>query len=180
MTDLVSMSKFLSLILRHKPETVGLTLDAGGWVSVPRLLDACAQHGHSLSLADLLLIVQTSDKQRFALNEDQTRIRANQGHSIEVELGYQAQTPPAMLYHGTADRFIDSIKTSGLIKGKRHHVHLTTDRDTARTVGSRYGKPTLVSVDSGAMHRDGFAFFVSDNRVWLTEHVPPNYLTFGD
>jgi putative RNA 2'-phosphotransferase len=174
------MSKFLSLILRHKPETVGLSLDAGGWVSVPHLLEACAQHGHPLSLANLLLIVQTSDKQRFALNADQTRIRANQGHSIEVELGYQAQTPPAMLYHGTADRFIDSIKTSGLIKGKRHHVHLTTNRDTARTVGSRHGKPILVSVDAGEMHRDGFAFFVSDNRVWLTEHVPPNYLTFGD
>lgn len=179
MTDLVSISKFLSLILRHKPETVGLTLDSAGWVSVPELLAACAAHGQPLTLADLLVIVQTSDKQRFALNEDQTRIRANQGHSIEVELGYQAQTPPAVLYHGTADRFVDSIKTSGLIKGKRHHVHLTTNVNIARTVGSRYGKPILICVDAGAMHRDGFAFFVSDNRVWLTEHVPPRYLTFG-
>lgn len=180
MSDLISMSKFLSLVLRHKPETIGLALDSSGWVLVSDLLDACARHDKPLTLADLLVIVETSDKQRFALSEDQLRIRANQGHSIDVQLGYQAQVPPAKLYHGTASRFVGSIESSGLIKGKRHHVHLTTNINTARAVGSRYGKPVLVSIDAGAMHKDGFAFFVSDNGVWLTESVPPKYLTFGD
>lgn len=180
MADLIAISKFLSLVLRHKPETIGLTLDPAGWALVPELLEACARHGKPLTRTDLLIIVETSDKQRFKLSNDQLRIRANQGHSINVQLGYQAQIPPTKLYHGTASRFVDSIEKSGLIKGKRHHVHLTTNIDTARAVGSRYGEPVLVCVDAGAMHDDGFAFFVSDNGVWLTEHVPTKYLTFGD
>lgn len=179
-SDLVTLSKFLSLVLRHKPETVGVQLDEGGWVAVDELLSACQQHGKQISMQQLLLIVETNDKQRFAFNEDKTRIRANQGHSIDVQLGYREQQPPAVLFHGTASRFVDSIKANGLIKGKRHHVHLTTNKETASAVGSRYGKPVLLTIDATAMHTKGYTFFFSDNGVWLTDHVPACYISFTD
>lgn len=178
--ELKSLSKFLSLVLRHKPEVIGVQLDDAGWIDVDVLLTACATHGKPLSREQLALIVETSDKQRFAFNEDRSRIRANQGHSVDVDLGYRAQTPPQHLYHGTASRFIESIKTGGLIKGKRHHVHLTTNQETARNVGGRYGSPAILTIDAATMHAEGIEFFVSDNGVWLTDHVPARYIKFGE
>ena len=173
---LVKVSKFLSLVLRHKPEEIGLTLDQAGWVSVSNLLDACDKQGFPLSSEELQTVVATSDKKRFAFSEDGLMIRANQGHSVEVELGYQPQTPPEVLYHGTADRFLASIKEKGLIKGNRHHVHLSKDRETAHAVGQRHGKPVVLIIKSSLMHQDGYSFYISDNSVWLTESVPPSYI----
>jgi putative RNA 2'-phosphotransferase len=129
---LVPLSKFLSLVLRHKPETIGIKLDAGGWVEVAELLAACQRHGKQISMQQLMLTVETNDRQRFALSEDKARIRANQGHSIDVELGHHERVPPEILFHGTASRFVDSKKANGLIKDTRHHVHLTTSDQAAR------------------------------------------------
>jgi putative RNA 2'-phosphotransferase len=172
----IKISKFLSLVLRHKPETVGLTLDPAGWVSVMELLQACAQHNIPLSLEELQVVVATNDKQRFAFSEDGRRIRASQGHSVEVELGYQAAEPPEFLYHGTVERFLPSIRTKGLLKGQRHHVHLSPDVATAAKVGSRRGQPVILRVSSGQMYQDRYAFYQSANGVWLTDHVPPQYV----
>lgn len=169
-------SKFLSLVLRHDPARIGLALDPAGWVEVDTLLAAMASHGHALDRATLAQIVATSPKRRFAISDDGLRIRASQGHSIEVELGYQPRTPPAVLYHGTAERHRDAIAREGLQRMARHHVHLSADRETARVVGARHGRPVVLRVDAAAMHAAGLAFFVSDNGVWLTEHVPPGYL----
>lgn len=172
---LVRTSKFLSLVLRHEPEKIGLELDAQGWVSIDELLAKAA--GHLPLTAELLHeVVRTSDKQRFAISEDGTRIRANQGHSVPVELGLAAQVPPEQLYHGTATRFLDSIRRQGLLRGERHHVHLSADTDTAVKVGVRHGQPVVLVVQAGDMHQAGHAFFRSDNGVWLVEHVPPSFL----
>lgn len=172
---LVRTSKFLSLVLRHEPEKIGLELDAQGWVSIDELLAKAA--GHLPLTAELLHeVVRTSDKQRFAISEDGTRIRANQGHSVPVELELAAQVPPEQLYHGTATRFLDSIRRHGLLRGERHHVHLSADTDTAVKVGVRHGQPVVLVVQAGDMHRAGHAFFRSDNGVWLVEHVPPSFL----
>jgi putative RNA 2'-phosphotransferase len=172
---LVRTSKFLSLVLRHEPEKLGLELDAQGWVSSDELLAKAA--GHLPLTAELLHeVVRTSDKQRFAISEDGTRIRANQGHSVPVELELAAQVPPEQLYHGTATRFLDSIRRHGLLRGERHHVHLSADTDTAVKVGVRHGQPVVLVVQAGDMHRAGHAFFRSDNGVWLVEHVPPSFL----
>lgn len=173
---LVKISKFLSLVLRHKPETIGLTLDPAGWVSVMELLRACTRHNFPLSLEELQAVVATNDKQRFAFSEDGRRIRASQGHSIEVELGYQPAEPPEFLYHGTVERFLPSIRAKGLLKGQRHHVHLSPDVATAAKVGSRRGQPVILTVNSGQMNRDGYAFYQSANSVWLTDHVPAIYI----
>ncbi|MFN8489087.1 MAG: RNA 2'-phosphotransferase [Caldilineaceae bacterium] len=170
------ISKFLSLVLRHQPDKIGITLDKAGWVAVTELLRACQQHGFPITLEELKTVVATSDKQRFAFSEDGTRIRANQGHSVDVELGYQPVTPPAMLYHGTAERFLPSIQQQGLVKGQRHHVHLSADEATAQKVGARHGKPVVLQVQSGLMHRAGCLFYQSENGVWLTAHVPVAYL----
>ncbi len=175
-TKLVSTSKFLSLILRHKPEKIGLTLDEAGWANVPELIERCNKHGHKLTLALLEEIVSTNEKQRFAFNADKSRIRANQGHSIDVDLQLTPKVPPAMLYHGTATRFLDSIRQQGLIAGNRQHVHLSADHETALKVGQRHGKPIVLEVQSGAMHAAGIAFYQSENGVWLTGHVPASYL----
>lgn len=174
----IKTSKFLSLVLRHKPELIGITLDSGGWVSVSELLRACQEHGHPLTLAELREVVASNDKQRFSLSEDVQMIRANQGHSISVELGYNAAIPPDILYHGTVEKFLAHIREEGLTKGTRHHVHLSSDLETARRVGLRRGKPIIIKVESGRMHRNGQQFFRSENGVWLTEHVPPEYLIF--
>ena len=176
--DRTRLSKFLSLILRHQPEKVGLTLDEAGWVGVTELLDALTSHGHPITRETLLHIVATSEKKRFALSADGKRIRASQGHSVEVELGYAPATPPPLLYHGTVDRFLNSIREKGLIKGDRHHVHLSPDTTTATTVGARRGKPVLLTIDAAAMAREGVLFYVSANGVWLTDHVPVQFIVF--
>lgn len=176
--DNIKASKFLSFVLRHNPQEIGIALDDSGWVDVDVLLAACAAHGKRISRDQLFQIVEESDKQRFALNEGSSKIRANQGHSINVDLGYISKTPPAVLYHGTAERFIDSIKRSGLVKGQRHHVHLSESLKTASAVGQRYGKLKLLKIEAACMNADGFVFFQSDNGVWLTEHVPPQYIDF--
>lgn len=175
---LVKTSKFLSLVLRHKPETIGLRLDKSGWVSVKELLSACHAHGFPLTLEELQAVVDQDDKKRFAWSADGSRIRANQGHSIEVELGYPPLTPPEILYHGTAAHNLSSIKEQGISKGRRHHVHLSGDTATATRVGQRHGKPLVLEIKSGLMHRDGFVFHQSENGIWLTEHVPASYIVF--
>lgn len=173
------ISKFMSLVLRHAPETIGITLDAQGWVEVEQLLEKSARHGEALTCEELETVVSTSDKQRFAFSADGRRIRASQGHSIAaVELGLMPAEPPALLYHGTADRFLASIKTGGLLPGSRNHVHLSRDPDTGTVVGKRHGRPVVLTVEATAMHRLGHVFFVSDNGVWLTAAVPPAFIRF--
>jgi uncharacterized protein (TIGR02452 family) len=174
----IKLSKFLSLVLRHEPARIGISLDSAGWTDVAALLAACAAHGVSLTRDELVQLVASSDKQRFALSDDGTRIRANQGHSVEVELELAPAMPPALLYHGTVDRFLDSIRAQGLIKGERHHVHLSADLATAQKVGGRRGKPVVLVVRAADMVAAGHTFFVSDNGVWLTETVPPAFLDF--
>jgi putative RNA 2'-phosphotransferase len=176
----VRVSKFLSLVLRHQPEKVGLALDREGWVSVSRLLEALEAHGLHLTPDELGEVVRANDKQRFSFSPDGLSIRANQGHSVEVALGYEPSEPPPTLYHGTAERFLASIRRQGLVRGRRHHVHLSEQEATAVAVGRRYGKPVILTIASGAMHADGHPFFRSANGVWLTEHVPARYITFGD
>lgn len=171
-------SKFLSLVLRHKPDEVGITLDPQGWTDVPTLLTALQKKGYSFTLELLGRIVAENNKKRFEFNADQTRIRASQGHSVEVELGYTATEPPEFLFHGTVFSFLNSIQARGLIKGERHHVHLSVDRLTATRVGSRRGAPAILVVHALKMHRAGLPFFMSTNGVWLTDHVPPEYIEF--
>ncbi len=166
------LSKFLSLVLRHEPGSIGLTLDQQGWTLIDHLIECASRHGMVFDRELLGTIVRESDKQRFAISEDGHMIRANQGHSVEVELGYTATTPPAVLYHGTAEKHLPSIREKGLIKGDRHHVHLSADSDTAFRVGQRHGKPVVLLVDSGRMAEEGAIFFQSTNGVWLTDHVP--------
>jgi putative RNA 2'-phosphotransferase len=171
-------SKFLSLVLRHEPEKFGLRLDSAGWVDVEVLLASCGRHGHPLSRAELDEVVTNNDKKRFALSEDGRRIRASQGHSIEVSLGYEPQTPPARLFHGTASRFLPSIRANGLNKGERHHVHLSLNEATALQVGSRRGDSVILAIDAAAMAAKGHQFFLSANGVWLTDHVPAEFIEF--
>jgi putative RNA 2'-phosphotransferase len=177
---LTQLSKFLSLVLRHRPETVGVVLDRSGWVAIDELLAACKAHGKSISTQQLGEIVATSTKKRFAVSDDGKRIRANQGHSVEVDLGYKPSVPPEILFHGTVKKFLPAIRKEGLRKMSRHHVHLSADEATARTVGSRRGLPVLLRIAAGAMHRDGLPFYRSENGVWLTEHVPPERIDFSD
>ena len=176
--DLTKLSKFLSLVLRHKPEEIGITLDEAGWVDVVVLLDAFERYGDRVSRAMLDEVVATSDKKRFAFSDDGTRIRASQGHSIEVELGYEPAVPPEYLFHGTATRFLEAVRKEGLKKMKRHHVHLSLDEKTASAVGTRHGKLAMLRVRAGEMHRAGVAFYVSANGVWLTDEVPAAHIDF--
>ena len=176
MNDL-SLSKFLSLVLRHEPERLGLTLDSAGWVSVDELLAAISRQKTSLTRERLEHIVATSEKKRFAFDETRTKVRASQGHSVEVELGYEPQVPPEILYHGTVEKFLPSIRTHGLLKGERHHVHLSADETTALKVGERRGSPIILTVKSGAMHRAGHTFYRSANGVWLAEQVPAEFVS---
>ena len=177
-SDTVKISKFLSLVLRHEPQKIGLTLDDAGWISVNELLAACKAHGKPLTLVTLQSVVAENDKQRFSFSADGTHIRANQGHSIEVELGYESAAPPDVLYHGTATRFLHSIRAQGLVKGARHHVHLSAEAVTAQKVGARHGKVAVLQVQAATMQQDGYAFYLSANGVWLTEHGPVVYLIF--
>ena len=174
--NIVKHSKFLSLLLRHQPETIGLSLDAGGWASVEELLAKLQVHGRTLSPIELDIIVRTNDKQRFSFNEDKTRIRANQGHSLkQVELGLAAIEPPPILYHGTASRFMQAISQQGLTRQSRQHVHLSADKDTAYKVGARHGLPVILQINAARMQQDGFVFYCSANGVWLTAQVPTRY-----
>jgi putative RNA 2'-phosphotransferase len=170
------LSKFLSKHLRHAPEAIGLHLEAGGWVAVADLLAACAAHGQPLTRDELEDIVEDNDKQRFAFDESGQRIRAQQGHSVAVDLQLAPAEPPAVLYHGTAPAALPAIRAAGLQKMSRHHVHLTTDEATARRVGQRRGRPVLLAVDAAGLHAAGGVFYRSGNGVWLTEAVPPQYV----
>lgn len=174
--EMIRLSKFLSLILRHDPAKVGLVLEEGGWVDVSTLLGALQKAGHRVDISLLQQVVRENDKQRFAFNVDGTKIRANQGHSVQVELGLQPIPPPEILYHGTATRFLESILATGLQPQSRTHVHLSSDYDTAVKVGTRHGKPVVLTVQVGQMAKDGFSFYRADNGVWLTEQVPSQYL----
>ena len=168
------ISKFLSFVLRHHPEEIGITLDENGWVDVDVLLSAMAEHGRAIRREQLEDIVATNDKQRFAIEDG--RIRANQGHSVSVDLDLSERQPPDVLYHGTATRFVDAIRAQGLSKMSRQHVHLSADEATASKVGVRHGKLVILRVDAAAMVRDGHVFFCSKNGVWLVDHVPPEFL----
>jgi putative RNA 2'-phosphotransferase len=172
----VKVSKYLSKHLRHQPERIGLTLDEAGWVEIDVLIAAATAHGFRFTRDELDHVVAANDKQRFAI--DGTRIRASQGHSIDVDLGLPPATPPPYLYHGTVGRYLDAIRAEGLRPMNRHDVHLSADRETATRVGARRGRPVVLSVDAQAMHRDGHVFHVSANGVWLTQAVPPRYLRF--
>ena len=171
-----STSKFISLILRHKPEVIGITLDEHGWASVDELL-AGISRTRPLDMAGLEEIVRTDEKQRYAFNADKTKIRANQGHSVPVDVELQPVTPPALLYHGTGEKFVPSIEARGLIPKTRLYVHLSGDYDTARKVGARHGSPRVYQIDTARMSADGYVFYRSVNGVWLTKQVPPRYLT---
>jgi putative RNA 2'-phosphotransferase len=170
------LSKFLSFVLRHQPEAIGLSLDQQGWASVEDLIAKGNTAGTQFSREDLLRVVETSDKKRFSLSDDGQRIRAAQGHSVAVELGLSPQEPPSVLYHGTATRFVASILAGGLTPQTRQQVHLSMDEATARRVGQRHGEPAIFRVEAGRMHANGFKFFIADNGVWLTDHVPAEFL----
>jgi putative RNA 2'-phosphotransferase len=172
----VRISKFLSLVLRHAPEKIGLELTEGGWTEVDRLLDAMAARAFRITREELDFVVAHNAKKRFAFSEDGLRIRASQGHSLDVDLGYRAQSPPEVLFHGTAERNVDSILASGLDRRARHHVHLSADRETAIAVGRRHGRPIVFEVSAARMCAEGYEFYVSANGVWLVAEVPPQYL----
>lgn len=171
MSDIVKKSKFLSLVLRHKPEEIGLTLDSSGWARIDELCRLSC-----ISQNELGEVVATNNKKRFEYNENKTKIRACQGHSININLNLPSSTPPEILYHGTATRFLDSIFYSGIVAKGRDMVHLSTNIETAKNVGSRHGNPIVLSIRSGDMLKDGFKFYVSNNGVWLTESVPSKYI----
>ncbi|MDR8407134.1 RNA 2'-phosphotransferase [Nonomuraea sp. 3-1Str] len=173
---MVRVSKYLSRHLRHDPGRIGVELDPHGWVEVDTLLAAAAAHGFAITRAELELVVAGNDKQRFALRDG--RIRANQGHSVPVDLDLPVAVPPPYLYHGTVARSLAPIRAEGLRPMGRHHVHLSADRETATRVGARRGRPVVLAVDAGAMHEDGHAFRVSPNGVWLVDAVPVTYLRF--
>ena len=172
---MTTKSKYMSYVLRHKPEAGGLTLDENGWADVDQLVRAVDQKHPPCSREIIEQIVAADSKQRYSFNEDGTKIRANQGHSIRVDLGLEPTTPPDVLYHGTATRFMRSIKKEGLRKMRRSHVHLSASIDTAVAVGKRHGVPIVLKIDALRMHTDGNQFFRSENGVWLTDHVDPQY-----
>jgi len=176
--ETIRTSKFLSLVLRHEPESVGLKLGDAGWIGVEELLQAVNQHGTPLTLDQLKHVVATSDKKRFAFSDDGLRIRASQGHSVEVDLQYEPQTPPDLLYHGTATRFLDSIRKEGLKRMERHHVHLSAETKVTLQVGARHGRPVLLTIRAGEMTRAGHVFFRSANVVWLVDQVPVQFIDF--
>ena len=171
-------SKLLSLLLRHQPQAAGLTLDEAGWANVEELIEKVSLTYYSIDLALLQEVVVTNDKQRFAFNQDQTKIRASQGHSLPVDLALAPTDPPNILYHGTATTFLDMIRKEGLNRMSRQHVHLSAEAATARQVGSRHGTPIVLTIDAQKMLQDGFNFYQSDNGVWLTECVAAHYIYF--
>lgn len=173
---LVKISKFLSKHLRHTPEEIGIKLAPGGWVTVDELLTACANHKFPITREELQEVVATSDKKRFAFDATKTLIRANQGHSTAVDLQLEPVEPKDLLYHGTGSQSVDAIMQTGLAKMLRHHVHLSSDIETAKIVGARHGKPVIFAIDAPKMYEDGYIFYCSDNGVWLVDNVPSKYL----
>ena len=172
----ISVSKFITKHLRHTPEAIGLTLGEGGWVPVGDLLTAAAKNGFPITIEELEHVITNCEKQRFTLDHERQLVRANQGHSADVEMNFVPVAPPTELFHGTATRFHESILASGLLKMSRQQVHLSADIPTAVAVGKRHGRPLVFAIDTMSMARDGFVFFRSANGVWLTDHVPPQYL----
>lgn len=176
MGKLDKLSVFISLVLRHKPDAVGIILDEHGWANVKELLDGINDTGRKIDMEILEEIVKTDNKQRYSFNEDKTLIRANQGHSIPVDVELKEQEPPEFLYHGTTDKFTKSIMAEGLKPMSRLYVHLSKDIQTANKVGKRHGKPVILKVHSGQMYKDGIMFYLSENGVWLTKNVDVKYL----
>lgn len=176
MRKLTKLSVFISLVLRHKPELAGIQLDEHGWANVDELLDGIKSSGREINREVLEEIVRTDSKQRYSFNGDKTLIRANQGHSIPVDVELAKQQPPKFLYHGTAKRFVSSIKQEGLKSMGRLYVHLSTDEETALEVGKRHGNPVVLKINSERMHKDGVKFYLSQNGVWLTEYVDKKYV----
>jgi len=174
--EAITISKFLSLVLRHQPQLIGIELDEQGWVSADELLKQANAHGKRMTLEQLNHVIETNSKKRFAFDKSGKKIRASQGHSVKVELGYQPQTPPDILYHGTGEKSVCAILNSGLNKRGRGHVHLSADIETAVQVGSRHGKPVVFNVLAGEMHKNGYVFYLSENKVWLTGGVPAQFL----
>ena len=171
------ISKFLSLILRHQPETIFLQLDENGWADVDELIMKSAKNRMHFTMEELDEVVETNNKKRFAFNEDKTKIRANQGHSIEIDLALIPQQPPEFLYHGTAEVNIGSILEKGIEKRNRQHVHLSAEKETATKVGMRHGKPVILTIRTGEMFEDKIQFYLADNGVWLTDFVDVKYIS---
>ena len=176
MSNHQQISKFLSLILRHQPHLIGVELDANGWIDVQLLLEKCQRQFPQLDRELLEHIVATNEKKRFAFNEEGDKIRASQGHSVQVDLQLEPMTPPEILYHGTVEKSLSQIRKNGLKGMSRMHVHLSKDQETARIVGNRRGEPIILEVQAGRMYKDGFLFYCSANGVWLCEQVPPQYI----
>lgn len=174
--SLIDTSRFVSLILRHKPDTIGITLDEHGWANVDQLIDGISKQ-REFSMELLEEIVNTDNKQRYSFNEDKTLIRANQGHSIPVDVELTETTPPDILYHGTGEKYVNSISKQGLIPKSRLYVHLSKDVETAINVDKRHGSPVVYTVAAAQMVKDGYTFYLSVNGVWLTKEVPISYLT---
>lgn len=176
-TEKKKISKFLSLILRHQPEAIHLELDENGWADIEELREKSARNKINFTLEELDEVVETNNKKRFAFNEDKTKIRANQGHSIDVDLALTPQQPPEYLYHGTAEINIPSILEKGIEKRSRQHVHLSSDKETATKVGMRHGKPVILTIRTGLMFQEGIEFYLSENGVWLTDFVDAKYIS---
>ncbi len=174
--ELIDISRYMCLILRHKPGVIGITLDSHGWADTRKLVEGIAKKHSGFNMEMLEEIVRTDNKQRYSLSGDKTRIRANQGHSVPVDVELKKADPPEILYHGTAEKYAASIRREGIISKQRLYVHLSKDEATAVTVGKRHGKPVVFEVKSGEMQRDGYEFFLSENGVWLTKRVPASYL----
>jgi putative RNA 2'-phosphotransferase len=175
--DKISLSKFLSLILRHRPEKAGITLDGNGWADVDELIEGANKTGRvAITLDDIMEVVSTNDKQRFAFNNDYTKIRANQGHSVSVDVELTEMQPPNILYHGTSTKSLQGIMANGIRPKSRLYVHLSEDVETAGRVGKRHGTPIILSIDAGKMNKEGVTFYLSANGVWLTKCVPVAYI----
>jgi len=172
------ISKLLSLVLRHTPERIGITLDKNGWTDIKQLISKAKKAGYKLNLDDLLETVRTNDKQRFTISEDGRKIRAAQGHSIDIDLALQSIKPPDVLFHGTASANLNSIFEQGIHSAKRQYVHLSPDEETALKVGSRHGKAIVLKINTVQMFKDSFVFFKADNEVWLTDHILSKYINF--
>ena len=174
--DYIKISSFISMLLRHKPEAAGLTLDEHGWCDVNELIKGVSEHRAPLTMEELEYIVETDDKGRYSFNEDKTLIRANQGHSIPVDVELDETEPPEFLWHGTGEKYVASIDETGLIPKSRLYVHLSADYDTADTVGKRHGSHLVYQVNAAEMSRAGYKFYLSKNNVWLTKEVPVKHL----
>lgn len=172
----IHISKFLSLVLRHKPETIGIQLDQNGWVDIVELIEKSNKYGIQFDREILNYIVVNNSKKRFAFNDVLDKIRASQGHSVDIELGYKNQEPPEILFHGTNEKSVQSILEKGIEKRNRQQVHLSSDLETAIMVGKRHGSPIVFSILASEMYKENYEFFISENGVWLTEYVPSKYL----